>query len=179
VFTAALASWQNFYILSGTAAATLAGLMFVAVTFGAGLFTPETEAAARAWLDPPFYHFFHILITAALTLMPTMSPSALGAIVVALSMARTLALARTYKRFREAHETYGDLELSDWLTGVVFPLLCYLALAASGAGFLAGYTASFTALAVAMLVMMVLGVIGAWELLLWLAIQASKKEPRK
>jgi hypothetical protein len=51
-FGAAATAWQNFYLLVGTAAATLAGLMFIAVTFGSDLVTPETSAAARSFLDP-------------------------------------------------------------------------------------------------------------------------------
>jgi hypothetical protein len=42
-FLAAAATWQSFYLLVGAAAATLIGLMFVAVTFGSSLVTMQAS----------------------------------------------------------------------------------------------------------------------------------------
>jgi hypothetical protein len=39
--TEILRDWHDFYVLMGTMAATLVGLMFVAASIGAGLFTDE------------------------------------------------------------------------------------------------------------------------------------------
>jgi hypothetical protein len=171
-FAAAASPWQNFYILTGTAAATLVGLMFVAVTFGASLVTPETPPntdSARAFLDPTFNHFVQVLLTACLIQIPTLSATLLGVVLLLLSALRTTSLFWVYRRLVESHRLHGDMELLDWLSGVVFPLLAYLLLGATGAGFLAGYARAFDGLAIVTIAMLLIGVYGAWELLVWLA----------
>src|SRR5882724_3395070 len=134
-FTAAALGWQNFYLLVGTAAATLVGLMFVAVTFGSSLVTAETSPTARSFLDPTFTHFVQILLTACLLTIPSMRPVLLGALMLVIAGLRLAALFRIYGHMRQAHEAHNDLELSDWLSGVVFPLLSYLLLATAGVAF--------------------------------------------
>jgi steroid 5-alpha reductase family enzyme len=169
-FAATAATWQNFYMLVGTAAATLIGFMFVAVTFGAGLLTTEATASARAFIDPPFTHLVTVLCTACLMLVPTMNATLLGAALVVVTSLRLFALFGIKRRMREAHERYHDIELSDWLMGVVLPALCYAGLIATGAGFVAGRATAFSGLAVVIVLLLLLGVFGAWELMLWLAL---------
>ena len=49
-----LSSWQNFFMIMGTAAATLTGLMFVATTLFAGLNTHvETASAGISAFNTP------------------------------------------------------------------------------------------------------------------------------
>jgi hypothetical protein len=62
------------------------------------------------------------------------------------------------------------MELSDWLMGIVLPALCYVGLIATGGGFVAGWAAAFSSLAVFIVVILLLGVFGAWELVIWLAL---------
>jgi hypothetical protein len=169
-FGAAAATWQNFYLLIGTSAATLVGLMFVAVTFGAGLVSKQSTDSARAFLDPPFTHFVTVLVTACLMLVPTMSPMLIGCALMVVAGLRTLALIGVQRRMREAHRQFNDIELSDWILGVVLPAVCYLGLTAAGVAFLSRWPVAFSALAVAIVVVLLLGIFGAWELMLWLAL---------
>src|SRR5271165_5446261 len=46
--------WENFFIVGATAGGTLIGLLFVAITPGAGLSTPEGKNATDAFLTPTF-----------------------------------------------------------------------------------------------------------------------------
>jgi hypothetical protein len=173
-FAAAAVLWQNFYILVGTAAATLIGLMFVAVTFGAGLVTAETAASARAFLDPPFTHFVQILLTACLMVIPTMGATVLGVLLMVLCLLRTAGLVGVFRAMLEASRRHGDIELSDWTTGVAVPLLCYVLLGASGAAFVAGYAVAFTGLAIVTIAILLTGLFGAWELMVWMAVARSR-----
>ncbi len=168
-FAGAATTWQTFYVLVGTAAATLIGLMFVAITFGASLVTPETSPSARAFLDPTFTHFVQVLLTACLITIPTMGAILLGVLLLAIGALRTAALVWVFRHMREAHRTHNDIELSDWLIGIAIPLLCYLLLGATGAAFLEGYAAAFSVLAIATIAILLNGVFSAWELVLWMA----------
>jgi hypothetical protein len=175
-FAATAATWQSFYLLSGTAAATLIGLMFVALTFGASIVDAKSADSSRAFIDPPFYHFAYVLFTGCLFVFPTLTARALGVAVLVMCAIRSAVLGVTFRRMRDAQRAYGDLELSDWMFGVVLPLVAYLAAAASGVGFVKGYSASFTGLAVATLLTLVVGVLVSWELMIWLVIVRARKQ---
>src|SRR4051812_47482462 len=169
-FAAVAATWQNFHLLVGTAAATLIGLMFVAVTFGAGLVREESTTSARAFLDPPFTHFVTVLFIACLSLVPSMGTTLLGVTLLVVATLRTVALVGVRRRMREAHERYNDVELSDWLLGVIVPAMCYAGLIATGAAFVANREAAFSGLAIVIVTVLLLGIFGAWELVIWLAL---------
>lgn len=168
-------AWQNFYLLVGTAAATLAGLMFVAVTFGSELVTPRDGASVRSFLDPTFNHFVHVLLTACLMVIPTMPSALLGALLLLVAALRVHALVRVFRHMREAQRIHQDIELSDWMSGIVLPLGCYVLLAASAALFFVGQAVAFGTLAVVTLGLLLIGVFGAWELVLWLALTRTKQ----
>jgi hypothetical protein len=52
----------------------------------------------------------------------------------------------------------------------VLPFCCYLGLVVAGAGFLTLKTAAFDVLAVVIISVLLLGIVGAWELMIWLAL---------
>jgi hypothetical protein len=176
-YAAEAATWQNFFLLVGTAAATLVGLMFVAVTFGAGLVTEESAPTARSFLDPVFAHFVQILLTASLIVMPSMTGRVLAVLLAVIASSRLLSLVRIFRHMLEAHRRHGDLDLSDWTTGVVVPLLVYLLLIATGIGFWLEQHWAFNSLAIVTVALLMLGVLGAWELMVWMALQRSLRKP--
>jgi hypothetical protein len=184
-FQVSAQAWQSFYLLAGGAAATLTGLMFVAVTFGASLVTRRSMAMARAFIDPTFAHFVQVLLTACLVVIPTMRATVLGALLLLGCAVRLVALRDIYGHLREAHRVKGDMEASDWASMVVLPLLCHVALAATGIGFLIGWAIAFDGLAVVTIALLGIGIFGAWESIVWIAVEIGErqsggaKEPRR
>ena len=49
--------WENFFIVGASAGATLIGLLFVAISLGAGLSTQQGLDATRAFLTPTLILF--------------------------------------------------------------------------------------------------------------------------
>ena len=47
----ALKGWHDFYLLVGTAGATLLGLLFVAVSLGRGFLTKERQRGTRTFMS--------------------------------------------------------------------------------------------------------------------------------
>jgi len=172
---AALQPWQSFYVLAGTAGATLTGLMFVAVTFGSSLVTRETAASTRAFLDPTYMHFVQVLLTACLLTVPTLGPTFLGCALIFVGVLRIAGLYRVFVRYREAQRRYGDIEMSDWLISIALPLLCHLVLVTTGAGFILRQAAALTGLAVVTMSLLFIGIHGAWELFVWMALAVSER----
>ncbi len=175
-FAADAIAWQNFYLLVGGAAATLTGLMFVAVTFGAGFVKSSSLEGARAFLDPPLTHFVQVLATACLVTIPTMGPSLLGTLLLIVSVVRVASQRSVFHRMLEAHRKFNDLEFSDWAFGIGLPVICHLLLGVSAAGFLTGRMSAFNGLAIVTVALLLVGIIGAWELLIWIALQRSPEE---
>jgi hypothetical protein len=170
---AALAPWQNFYLLVGTAAATLTGLMFIAVTFGSSLVTRETEQMSRAFLDPTYEHFGQVLLTACVMTVPVLTSSVLAALLIVAGLLRLRSLRRIFGHYREAHRRSGDVELSDWVMSMVVPGLCHFGLVLTGVAFALGVRGAVVSLAVVTLVLLALGIQAAWELFVWMALAVN------
>jgi len=175
-FAATAASWQTFYVLVGTAAATLVGLMFVAVTFGANLVKVESAETARSFIDPSFTHFVQVLFTSCLVVIPGVPPAPLGVLLLIVGGLRVLALIRIFRHMRIAHRVNNDIELSDWMSSIVLPALCHALLVATGIGFLRDWPWAFVALALATLAILMIGVFGAWEIMLWMVLTRARQK---
>src|SRR5512133_3546456 len=67
-----LTGWQTFYVIVGTAAATLTGLMFVATTLLGGVRTPapSLRAGFEAFATPTLVQFAVPLLVAAILSAP-------------------------------------------------------------------------------------------------------------
>jgi len=180
-FPALAQTWANFYLLTGEAAATLSGLMFVAVTFGASLASQGALSSARSFIDPILSHFVQVLLVSCLFIVPTLTPTALGYCLVGMAAFRSARLITIFKHVRQAHRQAGDVDVSDWLINLGVPASAYLGLFAIGTGFILERPAAFNGLAIYCGLMLTLGIVGAWELLLWMVtrVHADRGEPSK
>ena len=61
---------HNFYVLVGTAGATLLALLFVAVSLGAGYLTEERQSGTRTFMSPVVVHFTSVFFLSAVALVP-------------------------------------------------------------------------------------------------------------
>ena len=100
-----LERWQAFYATIGTSAATLTGLLFVAVSLERGRATKAAMRHARGALAD----FLYVLMLALVFLVPDQTPVGLAVALVVLSLARAIALARSVLRpTRGTHDTRED-----------------------------------------------------------------------
>jgi hypothetical protein len=65
-----LQRWANFYLLISAAAATLIGLLFAVITFGAERIVEDRTARIRMYLTPTVLDFASVLLLAALLTFP-------------------------------------------------------------------------------------------------------------
>jgi hypothetical protein len=66
-----LTGWHDFYLLVGTAGATLLGLLFIAVSLGAGYLTKERQSGIRTFMSPVVIHFTSVFFLSAIALFPS------------------------------------------------------------------------------------------------------------
>src|SRR6516162_9947360 len=86
--------WHEFYALLGTAAAALLALLFVAASIGAGILQRERGGPTRTYMSPVAFHYTAVLFVSALTLVPSLTPQSLGAV-----LACTAAASLVYSGF--------------------------------------------------------------------------------
>jgi len=175
-----LQAWQNFYTLLGGAAATLVGLMFIAITLGSGRWRAEDRpllhASFNAFLSPTFIHFVYALVTAVVILIPTLSETALGVLLVLAGLGSLGHIARSLPFLRERYRA-GTIDRSDVVWYSMMPSIGYVLYLGAGAGLLMaagrGVPAAHAldALAAASVLLVVIGVRNAWDLVVFLVLK--------
>jgi hypothetical protein len=167
-----LQAWHDFFILTGTAAATLLGLVFVAASIAAAIPNEklgEADVNGSLWVVPIIYAFLRVLIVSAVGVIPGQSWSSFGYVLSALAVLDLGRIVRTTTQARRFHRSREKLTLGDWGWYVVYPSAASLVLAAFGLSLAMGGNIPLAALPLAMLGHLVVGVHNAWELAAWLA----------
>lgn len=165
--------WHDFYLLTGTAAVTLVGLMFIAVTFGSRIVTPETISMTRAFFYPIVSHFTQAFLLSCFALAPLQTATMLGLVAIFTAIFRLFAIYGVTRQVVKAHRMQGDIEVTDWLLDIVLPVGNYSLLIYAGFGLLHSGTSAYFCLAISVLGLIFLGLFSAWELLVWIATQVE------
>src|ERR1700749_4171148 len=77
--------WDNFYLLVGSAAAALIGLLFVVATLTAGIEQGRARRGETLFMTPTVFDFAVIVVVSALAMTPRLSPPAIGQLLLALA----------------------------------------------------------------------------------------------
>lgn len=121
-----LTSWANFYVITGSAAAALTGLMFVVITLIASVRGRQTDSAIATFGTPTVVHLCASLLIAAILSAPWLqirdASIALGIVGLAGILYGLIILRRTLRQ-----ATYKPV-LEDWLGHVICPLISYTTL---------------------------------------------------
>ena len=75
---AALADWHDFFAAVAGVAATLVGLLFVALALNPAVMADDGSAGLRTWAEETFYGFLMVLVFALVVLIPDAGPLGLG-----------------------------------------------------------------------------------------------------
>jgi hypothetical protein len=103
-FEASIDSWHDFHMLAGTAAATLLGLLFVAVSLHIDILAKARKSAdVKMFALQAFANFLIILSFAFIFMIPNESPSSMGIPLLFLGL---LELWQTTKLWRSFE--FGD-----------------------------------------------------------------------
>lgn len=170
-FTETLHAWQNFYFMTGGAAATLIGLLFVALSLGWHLVSKETDEQFNAFVTPILVYFVSVLVLACVMLVPQMPSMLLGGLWLSLGLLGLLATGRALLgMFRLGRSSTTSLQ--HWLANIVLPAFGF-GLLLYGAMWLifTGSAEGLYAAALADGVLLVIGVARAWELVVWIGHQ--------
>jgi hypothetical protein len=171
-----LATWQNFYGIIGTAAATLTGLMFVVATLIAGvrLRVSSPSEAFATFNSPNVWHFGAALLVAAILSAPWQALWNAGLLLGLCGLGGMIYVVIVLRRVRRQKDYQPVLE--DWLFHTVLPLVSYTALLVA-AIVLPGHPApALFVIAAGTVLLLYIGIHNAWDNVTYIALELSQSE---
>jgi hypothetical protein len=156
-----LSGWSNFFAMTGSAGATLVGLLFVAVTLGTGLPTSRTLDIARASMTPALYSFSGVLLQSMVALVPWQSDRLCGVIFVVMGIGGVLYRIWAIRLRRSLHLKAINGPIDRIFHNLV-PLVASISLTSGGAGLIAGAAFGPFALAGSCMLLLVSGIYRTW-----------------
>ena len=174
---ASLAAWQNFYVIIGSAAATLTGLLFVVITLVSGALRRVSSplSGVRVFNTPNVMHFGAALLIAALLSAPWPALWPAGLLVGLVGLWGVIYVFIVLWEVRHRLTNY-QLVLSDWLWYTLFPLIAYTAFLAGGILLPISVAPALFVIAAAMLLLVIMGIRNAWDVVTYMAIEHSQQE---
>ena len=169
-----LRDWQSFYILTGTASATLIGLLFIAISIGSNLPMQQITNNLHTFVNPTLLYYFQVLLVSCLAVMPLQSPFIyIGAFAVLgiLNIALTLKVSW---RIRVIHSE-DEIGIGHWTWHFLLPFIAGLLFLASAIGFFLDIQLAPLGLAIADLLCLTIGLHNTWILTIWLAIHRDQR----
>jgi hypothetical protein len=170
-----LHEWHDFYLLLGTAAATLVGLMFVAASIGSTVFSEKHRGALEAFITPTVVHFASVLVACLVIMVPTHYWEALGALLAIGGLAGLISSGRVLYHLIIRHRF--NVDVVDRMYYALIPAVGYvLALAAAVLAFLHIAESAYLT-AAALLVLLLAGLRNAWDMMLWIMLKVPGGTP--
>jgi hypothetical protein len=158
-----LATWQNFYVIIGSAAATLTGLMFIVVTLLAGgrVRLSASGDGIAAFSTPSIVHFCTALLVAAMFSAPWQALWQVGLLLGLCGLAGvTYAIIIVRRTLRQ---TAYEPVLEDWIWHCIFPFVSYITFVVAALMLPANPVPTLFGVAAATVLLLFIGIHNAWD----------------
>ncbi len=174
--SALLHEWHDFYVLVGTASATLVGLMFVAVSIGINIFYEDRRAGMTAFITPTVIHFAAVLFACLVATIPSHTWYTLGGLLGAGALAGAVYSGGLVGQIIIRRQF--EVDLADRLFYAFLPLLGYvLGLVAAALLFTRSAALSADLIAAAVLTLLFSAIRNAWDMMVWIVIKTPGSGP--
>jgi hypothetical protein len=161
--------WDNYFVLTGTAAGGLIGLLFVVVTLTAGFERSRALRGSEIYMTPNLVHFAVVLVASALVLAPRVPAHVMALILAGAALAGFSNAVRTCLGIRDFAQSGNPPHWSDLPAYGVAPGVLYVLLLGVAAAIWLQASFAAAALAVFAIVLMLLSIRNAWDLITWMA----------
>ena len=163
-----LAAWSNFFVMTGSSAAALTGLMFVVVTL---VMRSERLRAAEegtaTFSTPTVMHFGAALLASAVlaapwrSLLPPAVLLGLGGLYGAVFILRIM--------YRTKRLSIYTADIEDWIWYSVLPFIAYLAIFAGAIALRAAPVQALFVLAGSVMLLIFIGIRNSWDIVTFIA----------
>jgi hypothetical protein len=169
-----LAPWANFYVIVGSSAAALTGLMFVVIALIQS--ASATERQIQAFGTPTVVHFGAALLQSAILSAPWPT---LGGARLALAIFGSAGIAYTLVVTRRAHrQTDYKPFFEDWLFHAALPFTAYASVAAAAWALPRWPTPLLFVIGGAAVLLVFVGIHNAWDTVTYVLIRRWEKAAR-
>ena len=174
-----LINWQNFYMIIGTAAATLTGLMFVATTLIAGIdaHLSTLNAAVSAYNTPTVVHFGTVLLLAGVLSAPWQTYSSVSLLLGLLGLGMVCYSIIVLRRMWQVPHYQSTLE--DLLWYMAFPLLANVSLIVAAFVLSENPEPALYIVGAALILLLLVGIRNAWDMVTFLAVERAHSENKR
>lgn len=174
--TPAFTVWSNFYVITGSSAAALTGLMFVVVTLTDRARTQAMrQQGLAAFSTPTVVHLAAAFFVSAIVSAPWPAPMNAGVVLGLAGLAGIVYVARAIQRMLGMRARY-EPDLEDWLWFAVLPLVSYVAIATTALLLMIFPQKALFALGGAVLLLIFIGIHNAWDLVTFVAIMQLEEQ---
>lgn len=170
-----LSAWHDFYVMIGSAAAALTGLMFVVITLIRDDKRGASEDGVSTFSTPTVVHFCYSLFTSALMLVPFRSLVPIAIVSGFAGMAGLFYVLRIAIRSSKLESYRPDAE--DWAFHVFLPFVAYALLVTGAIAMHAAPPLSLYAPAIAVTLLIFIGIHNAWDVVTFLATGKAEALP--
>lgn len=168
--------WGEFFLLAGSAAAVLIGLIFVVVTLMQDRSRSTVMAGSKLYMGPVVLTVSFVLVLSAAALVPHISARQFALVCAGCAL---WGLARGLMSVRGIRALTGDDQphwTDAWCYGVI-PSLAHLALGIVAWGFWSGQGWTKNGLAAVITALLLLSIRNEWDLVTWLAPKSDGPGP--
>lgn len=167
-----ITGWQNFYVIVGSAAAALTGLMFVVITLIAGARIERSDETFAAFGTPTVVHFCSALLVAAILSAPWQALWQAGLLLGLCGLGGVIYVFIVIRRARR-QSTYQPV-LEDWLWHVVFPLAAYATFFVAAVMLSVNPVPILFGVGAATVLLLFIGIHNSWDTVTYVTIENSR-----
>lgn len=179
-----LANWANFYVITGSSAGALIGLMFVVIALIQGRMQQGQIGGQGlgAFNTPTIVHFSAVLVVSAMLSAPWpalwQAALLLGLSGIAL-LVYAVIVTRRLRRFPQFTEYNPVME--DWLFYAAIPLVAYATIIVAGIMLPGNPDLALFAIAAVLILLLLAGIHNAWDIVTYMTIlqPAAHAEPKE
>lgn len=174
--TSLLASWENFYVIIGSSAAALTGLMFVVITLISSrqVRLDDPVVGISTFSTPTVVHFAMAFFIAALASVPWHSFVHIAIAEGIVGLGGLVYMLRIHSRVGRMIAYKPDLE--DWTFVSVLPFLAYATVFVGALLLARGAALALFAQAAAVLSLIAIGIHNAWDVVTYLVVDSLNSE---
>jgi hypothetical protein len=172
-----LTAWESFYVIVGSSAAALTGLMFVVITLIAESRRQWSSRGIDAFGTPTIVHFCAALLVSAIISAPWRT---LGGVALTIGTAGVIGIPYVLIVLHRARGQTGYKPvLEDWIWHTVLPLVVYVTYFLSALFLVRRPEPSLFAIGAATLLTVFIGIHNAWDTVTFIVIdrQVEPNEP--
>jgi hypothetical protein len=168
-------AWETFYVIVGSSAGALTGLMFVVIALVADY--RSSEGQLDAFGTPTVVHFSAVLLLSAILTAPW--PAMLG-MRLALGIFGAAGVVYMFVVMRRQHRQTGyEPVLEDWLFHTVLPFAAYAGILAAVAGLPRRQTPLLFVLGAAAVLLLFIGIHNAWDTVTYIVVARWESRSRE